>query len=400
MVRDGKRRSNQVQAIAEQSKKMNATKLFTYLLCHGEECRLDVFAAKKRLDKFTGRDMTQGEALAFIKSFPKKFEMKTVDGRQFVEAKTSVKLCDAFQAGKCDIPSCKQLHICRFFLQDGCKFGEKCNKPHSFISRETTELLQHHHLYNLPPDALRSLFKKVLNEKIVQHTSESSGPKTCAFYNKGVCKNGDKCKFLHVCEHFIGGDCKFFGKCKRLHNFDTPHSKKVLQAHCLGGLRNEDQILSVLRSGLEVVSLSSDSEDDDVVCGRVSRLHSSSSTSETDQEKLEICGFNLRGKCQYGTQCNARHTSLPYEWQYLFGSLEEWKSFSLEENRKIENEFCNVEMSRKRVISLNETFICSINFQTWMGKIQGIYCKKLCFFKKINKIIFILITTGNIYSNN
>ena len=286
MVRDGKRRSNQVQAIAEQSKKMNATKLFTYLLCHGEECRLDVFAAKKRLDELTGRDMTQGVALAFINSFPKKFEVKTVDGRQFVEAKTSVKLCDDFQAGKC-ARACKQLHICRFFLQDGCKFGEKCKKPHSFISRETTELLQHHHLYNLPPDALRSLFKKVLNEKIVQHTSESSGPKACEFYNKGVCKNGDKCKFLH------------------------------------------------------------------------------------DQEKLEICGFNLRDKCQYGTKCNARHTSLPYEWQYLFGSPEEWKSFSLEENREIEKDFCNVQKSRKRVVSLNETFIRSINFQTLMGKIQG-----------------------------
>ena len=97
-----------------------------------------------------------------------------------------------------------------------CKFGDECKKPHGFDIPQTRELLVQHNLDNLSADALKVLFRKVLNEKKIKHASSSSGPSACKFYNKGGCKNGDKCDFLHVCEHFIDGSCKFGDqRCKR-----------------------------------------------------------------------------------------------------------------------------------------------------------------------------------------
>jgi hypothetical protein len=101
------------------------------------------------------------------------------------------------------------------------------------------------------------------------------------------------------------------------------HARKILAAHNLGGLRSEKQILSVLQSDSvsSVDSNSSDAYDDalddflkNLATGhkpsspRQSTARSSTSDDSVD-EKTEICGFNLRGKCSYGNKCNALHTS-------------------------------------------------------------------------------------------
>lgn len=105
-----------------------AGKMFSYLVCHVEECRLGMSDAVRRLNKFTGESVSQREALNFFKSDRERFEVKTVDGQEFIEARTTVKLCDAYQGGKCRVAMCSQLHICRYFLLGGCKFGDDCKK--------------------------------------------------------------------------------------------------------------------------------------------------------------------------------------------------------------------------------------------------------------------------------
>ena len=113
---------------------------------------------------------------------------------------------------------CKQLLIHFFYITDNCSFGNECKRPHGFDITQTRALLAQHNLDNLPTDALKILFSKVLNEKKIKYASSSSGPSVCKFYNKGECKNGDKCEFLHVCEHYVDGDCKFMLRCKRYQN--------------------------------------------------------------------------------------------------------------------------------------------------------------------------------------
>lgn len=367
---------------AEFLDKTTAAKLFSFLLCHGEDCQLELSVAVKRLQSFTGGSIAEEKALNLIKSFREMFEVKTVDGKKFVEAKTSVKLCDAFQNTNCRSPTCKQLHICRFFLQSSCKFGDKCQKPHSFDSFTTRRLLLNHNLAtNLPRESLRSLFKKVLNVKKIRHASTTSGPGPCKFYNKGECKNGDKCEFLHVCEHYVKGDCKFGEKkCKRSHHFGTSHSRKVLASHNLGNLRNERQILSFLTSASETESLSSrkrgrqfESEDDGSAKKVKSETPSTSARSnDSTTSEIEICGFNLRGKCQYGEKCNARHTNLPYEWQYSYCSPNSvsWSSFTSKENCGIEKSFCNCEEDVGSAKSNGRLLPISIDFQAMKGELE------------------------------
>jgi hypothetical protein len=94
-----------------------ASKLFSYLICHGEDCRLAIDRVAKRLRKFSdGKSYDSKEALAFVDKFRDKFIVKNVEGTKFVEARTAVKICDAFQEGKCKAGGCRGLHICRFFL--------------------------------------------------------------------------------------------------------------------------------------------------------------------------------------------------------------------------------------------------------------------------------------------
>lgn len=98
--------------------KLLASKLFSYLICHGEDCRLSIGSVANRLQKFSGdKSYDSKKALEFVNSFREKFVVKNVEGKNFVEAKTSVKICDAFQEGKCKSGGCKGLHICRFFLE-------------------------------------------------------------------------------------------------------------------------------------------------------------------------------------------------------------------------------------------------------------------------------------------
>ena len=95
-----------------------ASKLFSYLICHSEDCRLPINGVAKRLQKFSdGNSYDAKKALEFVNSFREKFVVKHVEGRDFVEARTSVKICDAFQEGKCRAGGCKGLHVCRFFLE-------------------------------------------------------------------------------------------------------------------------------------------------------------------------------------------------------------------------------------------------------------------------------------------
>ena len=95
-----------------------ASKLFSYAICHGDDCRLPIGTTAKRLQKFTGdKSYDTKKTLEFVKSSRDKFLIKNVDGKQFVEAKTSVKICDSFQEGMCKSAGCKELHICRFFLE-------------------------------------------------------------------------------------------------------------------------------------------------------------------------------------------------------------------------------------------------------------------------------------------
>ena len=183
--------------------------------------------------------------------------VKTVEGEQFVEAKSSLKLCERFMFpstnGRCDQRLCDKLHICPRFLEESCILGERCKKPHSFDSCATKNLLIQHNLESLSSGELRKLFQIALKEHKMRYTASISDPRVCVYYRKDAvtCKAGDKCQFLHVCEKYIKGSCKSEAECGLSHNVKTRHVRRVLATHNLADLRDEEQIIAILRGNME-----------------------------------------------------------------------------------------------------------------------------------------------------
>ncbi|XP_073336641.1 uncharacterized protein [Pagrus major] len=48
--------------------------------------------------------------------------------------------------------------------------------------------------------------------------SQSPGRQPCRYYNKGSCRDGNKCSYLHVCKYALTGNCRYGSKCKLNHN--------------------------------------------------------------------------------------------------------------------------------------------------------------------------------------
>ena len=127
------------------------------------------------------KDYDATKTLKFINSNCEKFAVQTIKGEQFVEAKTSLELCDGFMfpstKKKCTSKSCGKLHVCRLFLEEKekCRFGERCRRPHGFDNIKAQTLLVQHKLDTLSTDVLKTLFQKVLKEQKVEYAKSHFG---------------------------------------------------------------------------------------------------------------------------------------------------------------------------------------------------------------------------------
>ena len=119
------------------------------------------------------------KTLEFVNSKGEKFDVKTIKGKQYVEVKTSLELCDGFMFPhtdkKCSPKSCAKLHVCRLFLEEKCGFGERCSRPHGFDNNKAQKLLVQHKLDTLSADVLKILFQKVLKEQKIEYAKSNFG---------------------------------------------------------------------------------------------------------------------------------------------------------------------------------------------------------------------------------
>ena len=314
-----------------------------------------------QLSSLNRRFVSDSGALEFVKRFPQLFSQAKI-GRS--KSKVMVKLdiplefcAQAGEKGGCVTKGCIALHLCPFFIKGTCKFGLKCKRSHNYGDEHTVGVLNHFRLGFLTRDPSHSLlqriFKMIVDESELQRAAaKKSVPDICKFYNKATCKKGDNCPCLHVCEHFIDGDCKFGEGCKREHDFSDPHNRKVLEEYDLDGI-SELRVLQRLkgRERKRAVSESSDVENPVKVFPKATNLNVLVSTTQVKDEKekdTEICGFNLRGKCNYGNSCIHHHTELPYLWEFSVHG-EKWESFSSDLNTMLEHTYCDVKKGNCRV---------------------------------------------------
>lgn len=181
-------------------------------------------------------------ALEFVKRFPQLFMTSQTRQRKskvMVKLDVPLKFCpQARETGGCTDRRCDLLHLCPFFVKESCKFGDKCKRSHDYRDEHTIRVVRHFRLHFLNSSLLQEILKIIVDEGEIQRAAANrSVPDICKFYNKGVCKKGELCPCLHVCEHFVDGDCKFGAKiCKRDHHFSDEHNQTVLEEYGMDGI--------------------------------------------------------------------------------------------------------------------------------------------------------------------
>ena len=287
----------------------------------------------------------------FLQSLPRILKL-IVDGSEIQRAAASRSVPDICKfynkASTCKKgDKCPCLHVCEHFIGGDCKFGEGCKREHDFSDPHNRKVLVE---YSLGDISELKVLKLIANKSEGQQATTSTSPSVpdiCKFYNKATCKKGDSCPCLHVCEHFIDGDCKFGDCCKREHDFSDPHNRKVLTKYSLGDT-SELKVLQRLkqREGKRTISGSSDVEKPYVVIPKLTNPDAFHNKVQDCKEKdTEICGFNLRGKCNYGIKCIHRHTELPYLWEFSADGNDKWEAFPSELNTMLEHAYCDVKGS-------------------------------------------------------
>ena len=195
--------------------------------------------------------------------------------------------------------------------------------------------------------------------------STHSLPEICKFYSKATCKKGEQCHCLHVCEHFINGTCKFREKCKREHNFSNSHNRRILKQHDMGNI-SELKVLERLqtRERRRSVTTSSDGErPEQLMSTSANAIGDPSIQANNNADKdTEICGFNLRGKCNYGNSCIHRHTELPYLWEFAAQGDDRWESFSSDLNLTLEGAYCDVRNDTSETVTIKGS-LYHVHFQ-------------------------------------
>ena len=79
---------------------------------------------------------------------------------------------------------------------------------------------------------------------------------------------------------------------------------------------------------------------------------------------MEICTFNLRGRCAFNDKCNMLHTDLPYQWQFEDDDDDDgvWMPFIHKINKEIEETFCQPERSQVSVTWMSQGITKYVTF--------------------------------------
>ena len=82
--------------------------------------------------------------------------------------------------------------------------------------------------------------------------------------------------------------------------------------------------------------------------------------------------------CHQGSKCESHHCPLPYHWQYR-QSLEGWKSFTKEDNCRIEELFCDPKNDVVSAADIDVAFK-SYSGERWVGETSVVSLRALLLF--------------------
>ena len=159
------------------------------------------------------------------------------------------------------------------------------------------------------------LFEKCLPDNL-------NFPNVCRYHNsEGGCHR--PCLFFHLCDKFVAGQCQKGDSCSRSHNFESEHNSKIVQT-CSGIPLDSGSIVSVINHETSVTALAIEMLQAD------SRIHN---------DEVDVCVWNLVGKCAKEGSCPLHHVTLPFWWQYE--SDGEWESWDIDSILILERAYAN-----------------------------------------------------------
>ena len=159
-------------------------------------------------------------------------------------------VCRIFNSPKseCAKDDCQELHICFYFANGNCRFGDKCNRTHLLTTVHNKAVLRQNgwHYDNQHQKILKLLeekFKPKANKP--EEGKKADGlktPQVCFTYNTLGCASND-CKNLHLCLNSVMDKCALGGKCPLEHDLvKSEHNIRVLRFAKL--LDTEQQVIT------------------------------------------------------------------------------------------------------------------------------------------------------------
>ena len=175
-----------------------------------------------------------GDIAAWFKAKKDSFLLRESKDGKILEVSSFCRRAQLCFRPACSTKNCQYLHVCRDYVAGYCRFGDRCQRNHSFKYDEDRKFLPKLRLNGLSENNLR---------KVIQ----LSIPQVCLDYNEGNCTRGQKCAQIHICKDMIKKKCDDEEDCGLQHQnaLLTPHATAILENY---GLKIRDgNINPVLR---------------------------------------------------------------------------------------------------------------------------------------------------------
>ena len=258
----------------------------------------------------------------------------------------------------CTNKTCKNLHICRHFLEGSCKFGPRCNRNHSVLESSVLDILKDYgfdvnqdsevilhdlqdHFQNKKSADVRSSQSLMLSSRgrSVMHLaglSVMSAPTPQPQKQRGR----SAVRNQKTIGDFSGYRSRSIEQ-HQLQDSEGPLSAAYRRSMALRPTMPTRPIMPIMPIPLKLELTPKSSLTSKPALP--AKLTKTRSTSVTQESVLVICIHHLRGKCLFGSNCRYHHKSTIYQWQWKAGSDFEWNDFGEEENIQLEKNFCQVE---------------------------------------------------------
>ncbi|XP_052212572.1 zinc finger CCCH-type antiviral protein 1-like isoform X2 [Dreissena polymorpha] len=237
---------------------------------------------------------------------------------------------------------CPNLHLCKHYVVNACKFGKMCKRSHNLTDQGILSILEKYGIETkrTPKEILADLKDLFQDDDGSDSESAESAPESLSSRTKLASVNRSR----HLSEHdqsqsFHGS---LLGPGPQI---GVPFAGARPKTSPLKAVRLDQSGVHVLPeqfSQMKVavpVARSARGVSPSRGAGQRSRSRSRAEKSQETMKDISqkyVCIYNLVGKCSYGARCFNYHCELPYQWMFRAKGSEDWIEVQPAENLLME----------------------------------------------------------------